>query len=98
MSPKEISDIKKYYQSATELGGPDNVTYHLEELRNFDFSINQYTPIGVEVNYSNQSMRKIRDWALNDADNIMYVYGEFDPWTAAEFPVSQTGKNTPKEK
>ncbi len=94
------SDLQRFvayfYQSATELGGPDNISYHLEELRQFEFSVSQYTPHGVEIPYSNTSMRAIQEWALNDADEIMYVYGEFDPWTAAEYPIGVNGKNTYK--
>jgi len=85
-----------FYQSATELGGPDNVTAHLEELRYFEFSVGQYTPHNIEIPYSNASMREIKLWALNDADEVMYIYGAFDPWTAGEYPVSISGKNTYK--
>jgi len=105
---QEIADVSGYtneeiipfmayfYQSATQLGGPGNITAHLEELRQFEFSVNQYTPKDVALNYSNSDMRKVRDWALNNADEVMYIYGEFDPWTAGEFPVSTSGKNTYK--
>lgn len=85
-----------YFQAATQLGSPAVITEHLEELRYFEFDISQYTPAGVEIPYSNATMRDVRTWALNKADDIVYVYGEFDPWTAGEFPVSVTGKNTTK--
>jgi hypothetical protein len=85
-----------YFQAATQLGSPAVITEHLEELRHFEFDISQYTPIGVEIPYSNKAMRDVREWALNTADEVIYVYGAFDPWTAAEFPVSTSGKNTYK--
>lgn len=82
-----------YYQAATELGNPDNITYHLESLRKFEFLISQYTPKGVALPYSNQSMRDVRDWVLNDASDILFVYGDLDPWTAAEFPITANNTN-----
>lgn len=85
--------VSYYFQAATELGNPGTITDHLEIYRDFEFLISQYTPKGIEIPYSNISMRKVRDWVKNDADNIIFVYGEFDPWTAGEFPVSSTGKN-----
>lgn len=88
--------ISYFYQAGTELGGPDNVTYHLEHLRKHEFQISQYTPKGEELIYSNEMMKKIKKWAENEADEILYIYGEFDPWTAAEYPMSKVGKNTTK--
>lgn len=85
-----------YFQSATELGGPGAITKHLDHLIYFDFSLSQYTPRGVATPYSSTSMLEVRDWAMKTAENIIYVYGEFDPWSAGEFPLSNTGKNTHK--
>lgn len=100
MSGYENKGIKTfspyYFQAATELGGPGNSIIHLEHLIDYDFSISQYTPKGLELPYSDIAMRSIEHWALNTADEIIYVYGEFDPWTAGEFPLSITGKNTQK--
>jgi hypothetical protein len=94
---KGINTFSPYYfQAATELGGPGNSTIHLKHLMDYDFSISQYTPKGLELQYSDIAMRSIEKWALNSADEIIYVYGEFDPWTAGEFPLSITGKNTQK--
>lgn len=90
-----------FYQAATELGGPDNLTSHIEKLRRYLFSLDQYIPSGVSVSYSNISMREVDRWLRNDADQILLIYGEFDPWTAGAMPESETGKlvkrfNVPK--
>ena len=82
-----------YYQAATELGNPANITNHLEVLRKFEFRISQYTPKGVTLPYSNASMRDVRDWVLNEANDILFVYGELDPWTAAEFPITENNSS-----
>lgn len=85
-----------YYQAGSELGAPDNLKTHLEHLTWYEYKISQYTPKGVELNYSNAHMRAIDKWVRNYADNIMFIYGEFDPWTAGEYPLSETGKSISK--
>ncbi|HVK60656.1 MAG TPA: S28 family serine protease [Bdellovibrionales bacterium] len=82
-----------YYQSATQLGGPGNSTAHLDHLRKYEASIDQYTPKGVEYSYSNEAMKDVDHWVRTDADKIVFVYGAFDPWSGGEFPVSETGKD-----
>lgn len=85
-----------YYQAATQLGNPANYTAHLEPLRQFEFSIDQYTPKGVRYTYSNAAMRDIQNWVKTEADQVIFIYGATDPWTAGEFPVSVTGKEVHK--
>lgn len=85
-----------YYQAATQLGSPDNVTSHLEKLRHYRFSIDQYTPKGVAYTYSNEAMHDVDSWVRNFGDKIIFIYGEFDPWSAGEFSVSETGKDVRK--
>jgi PS-10 peptidase S37 len=78
--------LSYFYQAATQLGNPANVTSHLQDLRRFDFTIDQYTPKGVQYSYSNEDMLLVKDWVKNEAAHIMFVYGEFDPWSAGAFP------------
>lgn len=75
-----------YYQAATQLGNPANVVDHFDGLRKYEFTIDQYTPKGVLYSYSNQSMEQVRDWVEGSAERIMFVYGEYDPWSAGAFP------------
>jgi hypothetical protein len=41
-------------------------------------------------------MRDVDHWVRNYGENIIFIYGEFDPWTAGEFPLSQSGKDISK--
>ncbi len=75
-----------YFQAATQLGNPANVTSHLQDLRKYDFTIDQYTPKDISYSYSNESMHLVKEWAATQAAHIMFVYGEFDPWSAGAFP------------
>jgi hypothetical protein len=40
--------------------------------------------------YSNQRMIDVAQWAKTKAEHVLFVYGEFDPWSAGAYPrVSQ---------
>lgn len=88
--------IPYFYQAATQLGNPDNFTSHLEAQRLYDFKVDQYTPKGVNYTYSNSAMHDVDQWVRSEGDKILFIYGQFDPWTAGEFPVSETGKDVYK--
>ena len=82
-----INEFSPYFfQAATELGNPGVSSKHIDELRKFDFTIEQYAPKGVSYKYSNSSMLSIESWVKKEAKNIMFIYGEFDPWSAGAFP------------
>jgi hypothetical protein len=38
-------------------------------------------------------MLKIKDWTASQAKDIVFVYGEFDPWTAGAYPNGQAENN-----
>ena len=87
-----INEFSPYFfQAATELGNPGVSSKHVDELRKFDFTIEQYAPKGVNYKYSNSAMLSIESWVKKEAKNIMFIYGEFDPWSAGAFP---RGKDT----
>jgi hypothetical protein len=91
---ESIGEFKPYYfQAATQLGSPDVYTPHLEILRRYDYDISQYTPRGVNVWYSNSAMQDVGLWVKGQADKIIFVYGEFDPWTAGAFATTETGRD-----
>lgn len=90
----EIDGFQSYYfQAATELGNPGSEKEDLKELLKYEFSIDQYTPKGVEYEYSNELMLKIKDWTAYQAKDIVFVYGEFDPWSAGAFPRGKIENN-----
>lgn len=82
-----------YYQAATQLGNPGSSTAHLTRLRKHEFNIDQYTPRGARYTYSNAAMRAVEEWVRNDAQSIMFVYGELDPWTAGAFPAARADRD-----
>ncbi len=85
--------LSYFFQAATQLGNPANVTSHLQDLRRFDFNIDQYTPKGVQYSYSNEDMLMVKNWVENTAEHVMFVYGEFDPWSAGAFPQGRSAND-----
>jgi hypothetical protein len=81
-----------YFQAASELGNPADDRSHLAGLLNYPYTIDQYAPANVKYAYSNKTMIGIESWVKQNADRIIFVYGEFDPWSAGAFPKSETGK------
>ncbi len=76
-----------YFQSAVELGNPGAKLSHLRELMKFPYVIDPLLPKGVEAKYSDLTVRSVRAWAANQAKKVIFVYGEYDPWTAGAFPL-----------
>lgn len=81
-----FSFMPYYFQAATQLGSPAAGMKHLNAYRKHPYHIGQYTPHTAHYSYSNQSMWNVDQWARTKANHILFVYGEFDPWSAAAYP------------
>jgi len=73
-----------YYQMYTELGYyrlvDDHVSHLLVELT--DPSYSYFAPPGTPLNFNPNTMQDINTWLQTEGDNIIYIYGEIDTWTA----------------
>jgi len=74
-----------FYQALTEIGF---YTYDIEpfgELIQAVKSPNFYftMPEGVDTTYNYQSMKNVNDFLQTKGNNIIYIYGEYDPWSAS---------------
>jgi len=88
-----FADSRLYYympyhvQALKENGYPAYPTSHLSDLLEVatdpgaEFFL--FTELG--TSYDPSVMEDINDWLLTEGDNIIYIYGEIDPWTAAMF-------------
>ena len=73
-----------YYQLYTELGYYRLVDDHLSNLL-IDLpepSPSQFAPRNVALEFNPLIMQDINSWLQTEGNNIIYVYGELDPWTA----------------
>ncbi|MGE0172738.1 MAG: S28 family serine protease [Oligoflexales bacterium] len=85
-----------FYQVANQLGAPGYETAHLAGLLKYPElqDIHTYLPEGSdEAIYDPSAMPDVDGWVKNDARSIMFVYGEFDPWTAGKFTVVADSPN-----
>lgn len=82
-----------FFQAATQLGSPAAELAHLNAYRLHDYSVLQYTPPGVNCPYTKAAMLDVENWVRTEADQILFVYGEFDPWSAAAYPTNGRAKD-----
>jgi hypothetical protein len=77
-----------YYQSATELGGPAYPQAHLLDLLGgtpIEDVPEVYPPLGVEKPWDPAPMEEVDRWVRTEAERMLFVYGENDPWSAGAF-------------
>lgn len=85
--------IPYFYQAANELGGPALKREHLVDLLKFPMEISMYLPKGEKYRYSVDQMKDVAEWVATRGDGLMFVYGEFDPWTAGAYRDLAKGDN-----
>ncbi|RMG26742.1 MAG: hypothetical protein D6732_21015, partial [Methanobacteriota archaeon] len=82
-----------YYMFFTQLGyygfkynSPD-VLEHLSYLRCPTNS--EFAPVGVPLPLDSRNLKRWKTWLEHKAKNIIYIYGENDPWSATAVDVSK---------
>ncbi len=72
------------YQAVTEFGYHGFPVDHLKglliALPNPDYSV--FAPKGADISFNPDIMRQVLDYLQNRASRVIYLYGEYDPWTA----------------
>lgn len=76
-----------YYQALKENGYPAYITAHLSDLLEVatDPGAEFFVFADVTTSYDPAVMLDIANWLRTDGNNIVYIYGELDPWSAAMF-------------
>jgi hypothetical protein len=87
--------VAYYYQAAAQLGGPAPFEEHLTDLLRFPGA--NATPTFLMVPGvptptfdDGAAMADIITWAQNDAERVLLISGEFDPWSAHPISVSSS--------
>lgn len=89
--PQELADaqvkvfLPYFYQAAAELGAPGSDLAPLNGLLKFPYNLEPYLPHGEHPSYSNSAMLDVKEWVAQQASGLMFVYGEYDPWTAGAY-------------
>jgi hypothetical protein len=76
-----------YHQSAAQLGYPSPVEVGLADLLLYPGSDvpEVYLPPGTTPAFDASAMPDIRSWVTALGARIMFIYGEYDPWSARMF-------------
>ncbi|HEU4405781.1 MAG TPA: S28 family serine protease [Polyangiaceae bacterium] len=76
-----------YYQVATQLGGPAPLELHLEGLLRYpgENLPDAYPPAGVPKAFDPAPLDDVASWLTREGERFLFVYGEYDPWTAGAF-------------
>ncbi|MGC4067283.1 MAG: hypothetical protein QM784_22100 [Polyangiaceae bacterium] len=74
-----------YYQAYTEFGYPAIRSDHFAHLlETKPWSLAEALP-GVPIEFHPEVMQDIASWVKTAGSRLMFVYGEYDPWTAGAF-------------
>jgi len=74
-----------FYQALTEIGfysydiNPFGDLIEVVKNPNFNFTM----PENVDSSYNYESMKKVNEFLQVEGNNIIYIYGEYDPWSAS---------------
>jgi hypothetical protein len=74
-----------WYQAYTQFGYYRLITEHLADLLEAVTypSYSRFAPPGVHLDFDPQISQDILNWIQNEGNNIIFIYGGQDPWTAA---------------
>lgn len=86
---KEIFDFEAYYyQAVTELGYPGYYLDGIIDLLDTDpTDYGPYVTAWPSEPFNYKAMAEVAKWSSEDSENVIFVYGTTDPWTAGEYPV-----------
>jgi hypothetical protein len=76
-----------YYQAHTQLGYPAVARDHIDDLLVTDAPDPEegLIPEGAVAVYDPLAMPDIADWLATEGERLMFIYGEWDPWTGGAF-------------
>ncbi|MEC4018102.1 S28 family serine protease [Streptomyces sp. H27-D2] len=76
-----------YYQAGTQLGSPTVKTPHLNDLLRYrgTYVPRSYVPRDIPMTWHNNTMRDVDRWVNEHAEQMLFVYGQNDPWGAEPF-------------
>jgi len=83
-----------YFQAAVQLGAPGSDESYLAPFLTVPLGLGprDFVQPGPtkEMVFQPQRMVDIQAWTLSEGDQLLFVYGEVDPWTAGAFEVPQS--------
>jgi len=91
---EDMENIKSFFvQAARELGyyGYDTKPFKKYlSIKNAEGYLTEiFLPADLEIQYYKTTANQVKKFMKNTSSNILFIYGEFDPWTASAFEVTQ---------
>ncbi len=76
-----------YHQAATQLGYPRPFEAPVADLLLYPGTdiAEEYVPRGAPFTWDGQAMPDVQSWVSQHGERLLFIYGGFDPWTAAAF-------------
>ncbi len=73
-----------FYQAFTEIGYYNYDTTPFEGLLDYaqEGTSRIFDPSGADMKFNSNVMLDIRNWLRTNGNNMLYIYGEYDPWSA----------------
>ncbi|MFJ4961311.1 Prolyl tri/tetrapeptidyl aminopeptidase precursor [Streptomyces sp. ADI96-02] len=84
-----------YYQAGTQLGSPDIKQPWLGKLSRYGYQPpRNFVPRSIPMTFQPWAMRDVDNWVKRNARQMMYVYGENDPWGAEPFRLGRGARDS----
>lgn len=84
-----------YYQAGTELGSPDIKQPHLKDLSRYGYQPpRNFVPRSIPMKFKPWVMPTVDAWVRHNADRMLFVYGENDPWGAEPFRLGKGARDS----
>ncbi len=75
-----------YHQAFTQLGYPGIDTSYIDDLLIApETTAAQYLEPGVDITFDETAMLDVDDWVKTEGSELLFIYGEVDPWSAGAF-------------
>ncbi|MFD9336713.1 S28 family serine protease [Streptomyces sp. NPDC060028] len=75
-----------YYQAGTQLGSPDIKQPHLKGLSRYGYQPpRNFVPRDIPMTFQPAAMADVDTWVRGNAHQMLFVYGQNDPWGAEPF-------------
>ncbi|MFE7567176.1 S28 family serine protease [Streptomyces sp. NPDC057539] len=84
-----------YYQAGTQLGSPDIKQPHLGNLSRYGYQPpRNFVPRDIPMRFNPLTMPDVDNWVRHHANQMLFVYGENDPWGAERFRLGQGARDS----
>ncbi|MFI1471137.1 S28 family serine protease [Streptomyces wuyuanensis] len=84
-----------YYQAGTELGAPAIELPHLKGLSRYGYQApRNFVPRDIPMRFKPWVMDDVDSWVRHHARQMLFVYGENDPWGAEPFRLGKGARDS----